>query len=50
MGVNVGKGRQSHNVAKVDGDVLMSAKKRTRRSEYVRRRSRMDGDKMDVKG
>lgn len=50
MGINVGKGRQSHSVAKVDGDVLMSAKKRTRRSEYVRRRSRVDGEKMDVKG
>ncbi|KAG1886798.1 hypothetical protein F4604DRAFT_1723662 [Suillus subluteus] len=47
MGTNVG---QSHGVAKVGGDVLMSAKKRTRRSEYVRRRSRVDGEKMDVKG
>ncbi|KAG2049711.1 hypothetical protein BDR06DRAFT_961165 [Suillus hirtellus] len=44
MGTNVG---QSHGVAKVSGDVLMSAKKRTRRSEYARRRSRVDGEKMD---
>ncbi|KAG1900192.1 uncharacterized protein F5891DRAFT_1034592 [Suillus fuscotomentosus] len=44
MGANVG---QSHGVAKVGGDVLMSAKKRTRRSEYARRRSRVDGEKMD---
>ncbi|KAG1742973.1 hypothetical protein EDD22DRAFT_958849 [Suillus occidentalis] len=50
MGTNLGKGRQSHSVAKVDGDVLMSAKKRTRRSEYVRRRSRVDGEKMNVNG
>jgi hypothetical protein len=47
MSINV---RQSHGVAKVGGDVLMSAKKRTRRSEYARRRSRVDGDKMDLKG
>lgn len=45
MGTNVG---QSHGVAKVGGDVLMSAKKRTRRSEYARRRSRADGEKMDL--
>ncbi|KAG1854660.1 hypothetical protein C8R48DRAFT_721010 [Suillus tomentosus] len=45
MGTNVG---QSHGVAKVSGDVLMSAKKRTRRSEYARRRSRVDGEKMDL--
>ncbi|KAG1803931.1 uncharacterized protein HD556DRAFT_1330902, partial [Suillus plorans] len=45
MGMNVG---QSHGVAKVGGDVLMSAKKRTRRSEYARRRSRVDGEKMDL--
>ncbi|KAG1732114.1 hypothetical protein EDB19DRAFT_1855562 [Suillus lakei] len=49
MGTNVGRARQSHGVAKVGGDVLMSAKKRTRRSEYARRRSRVDGEKMDVK-
>ncbi|KAG1819070.1 uncharacterized protein BJ212DRAFT_1343984 [Suillus subaureus] len=47
MGTNVG---QSHGVARVGGDVLMSAKKRTRRSEYARRRSRVDGEKMDVRG
>ncbi|KAG2361035.1 hypothetical protein BDR07DRAFT_1610387 [Suillus spraguei] len=47
IGTNVG---QSHGAGKVGGDVLMSAKKRTRRSEYVRRRSRVDGEKMDVKG
>ncbi|KAG1740483.1 uncharacterized protein EDB91DRAFT_1132694 [Suillus paluster] len=50
MGANVGRGRQSHSVARAGGDVLMSAKKRTRRSEYARRRSRVDGEKMDLNG
>ncbi|KAG0697125.1 hypothetical protein DFH29DRAFT_947712 [Suillus ampliporus] len=48
MGANVG--RASHSVARAGGDVLMSAKKRTRRSEYARRRSRVDGGNMDVNG
>ncbi|KAG2138376.1 hypothetical protein DEU56DRAFT_980591 [Suillus clintonianus] len=50
MGTNAARGWQSHGVAKTGGDVLMSAKKRSRRSEYARRRSRVDGEKMDVKG
>jgi hypothetical protein len=48
MSANVG--RQSHSVARAraSGDVVMSAKKRVRKSEYVRRRSRVDGDRMSV--
>ncbi|OAX40399.1 hypothetical protein K503DRAFT_768604 [Rhizopogon vinicolor AM-OR11-026] len=48
MSANVG--RQSHGVARtgVGGDVMMSAKKRARRSEYVRRRTRVDGEMMSV--
>jgi len=50
--MNANIGRQSHGVARAgaSGDVMMSAKKRTRRSEYARRRSRVDGDKMSVDG
>lgn len=50
VGVPRVRSSMSHGVAKVGGDVLMSAKKRTRRSEYARRRSRVDGEKMDVRG
>ncbi|EGO01234.1 hypothetical protein SERLA73DRAFT_159705 [Serpula lacrymans var. lacrymans S7.3] len=44
MGANVGgRTRQSYGGGKVGGDVLLSAKKRARQSEYARRRSRAAG-------
>lgn len=50
MSANIG--RQTHGVARTRGseDVVMSAKKRARRSEYVRRRTHVDGEGMNVDG
>jgi hypothetical protein len=50
MSANIG--RQTHGIARTRGseDVVMSAKKRARRSEYVRRRTRVEGEGMSVDG
>jgi hypothetical protein len=50
MSANVGSQSRGGARARASGDVMMSAKKRVRRSEYVRRRSRVDGEKMSVDG
>lgn len=50
MSANVGSQSRGVARARASGDVMMSAKKRVRRSEYVRRRSRVDGEKMSVDG
>jgi len=50
MSANIG--RQAQGIARKRGseDVVMSAKKRARRSEYMRRRTRVGGEGMSVDG